>query len=106
AWFSVGQRPGLVEDDGAASIDALENAGITDDDAALGGERNGADDRHGNADQQRTWRRDHQDRQESDRLTAPDPGGDGDPQGDRGVPRAKLITEPARLRPRLFHAPH
>ena len=46
-------------------------AGIANDDAALGRERNGADDRDRNADQQRTRRRHDEHRQEANRLAAP-----------------------------------
>jgi hypothetical protein len=104
--LAVRQRPRLVEDDGAAAVDALEHGGIADDDAPLGGEGNGADDRHGNADQQRTRRCDHQHREKSDRIAAPRPCRDGEGHGDRRIPGAQLIAQPAEPGASLFGVPH
>ena len=104
--FPVRQRAGLVEDDRAAAVDALQHRRIANDDAALRRERDGADDGHRNADEQRTRRRHDEHGQESHRLAAPHPGRNGERERDWRVPRTQLITESAELRTPLLRVTH
>ena len=85
----VGQRPRLVQDHRAAAIDLLEHGGVAHDDAALGGQRDGADDRHRDRDEQRAGRRHHEHGQEANGIAAPQPRGHGERHGNRRVDRRR-----------------
>ena len=104
--LAVGQRARLVEDHRAAAIDLLEHGRVADDDAAPGGQRDRADDRHRDGDEQRTGRRHDEHRQEPDRIAAPQPRGHGDRHGERRVDGAELVAEPAKPRAALLGVPH
>src|ERR1700680_3769387 len=57
---AIGGVSGLVKDECAAAIQLFQRCGILDHDAALGGERDSADDRDRNRDQQWTRSSDDQ----------------------------------------------
>ena len=95
--LAVGERARFVEDHRAAVGDLLEDGGVADDDRALGGERDRADDRDGNRDQQRARRGDDHHGEEADGVAADEPGGETEGDGDRRVDRTELIAEAAEL---------
>src|SRR5436190_8644254 len=72
-WLSVGQCAGLVEDGGAAAIDLFEEDWVFDDDTPPRSQRNRADNRDGDANQQWARRSDNQDREKPDRITTDEP---------------------------------
>ena len=71
--FAVGQGSGFVENGGAAFGDLFKDGGILHHDRASRRQRNGADDRDRNGDEQWAGRGDHQHRQEPNSFTADRP---------------------------------
>ena len=104
--LAVGERARFVEDHRAAVGDLLEDGGVTDDDRALGGERDRADDGDGDGDEQRARRGDDHHGEEADGVAADEPGGETESDGDGRVDRAELIAEAAELRLLLLGGLH
>src|SRR5207237_40219 len=73
-WLPDRQGSRLVKYGDRASIDRFEDSGILDDDAAPGGERDGAENGNRNRNKQRARRRDDKDGEKSRRLSARDLG--------------------------------
>ena len=103
---TVGERTGLVQDDRAAPIDLLEHGRVADDDATPRGEGNRADDRDRDRDEERTRCGDDEHRKEAKRVAAPEPGDRGETEGNRRVPRAEYVAEPAEPRTLLLRIAH
>ena len=76
--YSFGQRPGFIENRGAACIDLFEDGGVLDDNPALRRQGDRADDGDGNGDEERAGGRHHQYAQEPRGLAAHQPCDDRD----------------------------
>ena len=72
-WTSVGQCSRLVEEESPASFDLLKDLWLLDDYASSGGERNAANDGHGNTNEKWTRSGDHDYSQEPLRGSADQP---------------------------------
>ena len=95
--LAVGEGAGLIEDEGLAGADVLENGGIADEDAAAGGEGDGAEHGDGDADQERARGGDGEYGEEAVGFAGDGPRGGGDGDGEGGVPRAETVAEAAEF---------
>src|ERR1035437_10942936 len=73
SWPSVRQCARLVDDEGSAGVELLQDRRVFDHNAVTSPYRNRTDDRNRNRNQQWTWSRDDQNSQEALGITAENP---------------------------------
>ena len=104
--LAVGEGAGLVENGHPAGGNFFQGHRVLDDDAPAGCERNGANDRDRNADQQRAGCGDDQHGQEPGQVARLQPGQQGDGDGDGRVDGPELVAQAADGRTGLLGFPH